>query len=229
MKALRLLAAAAVAGVLSIGPLQASSIIYTSFSEIEGGYVNITTPGIGGVSAGQIQLNTSGGPIMAWCMDLLHWLQPADTMTLSPLTTGGPNNLNMPSLTTGQVNQMGSLMFFGSDLMASSHAAETSAALQLSIWRVEYTNLAYSTSAAIQALSDVFIANLSTIWNCPTCSAQQLVGSSYNQVLGFGVRPELTSVVPIPAAAWLFATGLAGLGVIARRRRKSVALTVVPV
>jgi hypothetical protein len=97
----------------------------------------------------------------------------------------------------------------------------------LSIWRVEYANLAFTTSAAIKNLSDTFMGYvaLGGIWDCPTCGVTKMVGTypDRNQVLGTGFDTNPLTTVPVPPALVLFGSGLVGLAVIARRRKAKVA------
>jgi hypothetical protein len=203
----------------------AATFAYSGATVNQGGTVNITAPNsTGNVNAGQIQLNALiGADILAWCIDIFGTLAQVDVMNTSALGLTGSGSPN-PFLSTGQISQMGSLMIQGDALMAGAHAAETSAAIQLSIWRVEYTNLAFTTSAAIKALSDTFLAYVAIggLWDCPTCGVTKMVGTypDKNQVLGTGVIGEPLSQVPVPPAVILFASGLAGIGALTWRKRR---------
>jgi hypothetical protein len=50
-----------------------------------------------------------------------------------------------------------------------------------------------------------------------------LVDAGYSILTSPGIGNSLVAAVPLPAALPLFATGLAGLGWLARRRRKQAA------
>lgn len=214
--------------MLASVPASAATFTYTSATVYQPGTVNITAPNnIGGVNAGQIVLNaTIGADILAWCLDIYGTLVQSDTMNTSALTVLGAGGSN-PLLSLGQIQDIGSLMNRGDALLAGAHAAETSAAIQLSIWRVEYANLAFTTSAAIKNLSDTFMGYvaLGGIWDCPTCGVTKMVGTypDRNQVLGTGFDTNPLTTVPVPPALVLFGSGLVGLAVIARRRKAKVA------
>ena len=167
---------------------------------------------------GQIVLDgsgpNSGQTLLAWCLDIYHYLANSGTYQI---------NQPAPAFTATQINQIGSLIQHGNDLVkTNSNGFNASAAIQLAIWEVVYSNLAFSvpsTVSAVALLAAQYKTNVGSngIWYCQTCSFSELDATG-NQTLGF-VNP-----VPLPGALTLFASGLVGLGMLGRRRmRKQVA------
>ena len=181
---------------------------------------NITTTSPIGVSGemGQIVLQgsgpNSGHTLLAWCLDIYHFLANSGTYQI---------NQPAPAFNATQINQIGSLIQHGNDLIkTNTDGFNASAAIQLAIWEVVYPNLAFSVPSAASAvalLAAQYKTNVGSngIWYCLTCSFSELDATG-NQTLGF-VNP-----VPLPGALTLFASGLVGLGILGRRRmRKKVA------
>ena len=106
-------------------------------------------------------------------------------------------------------------------VLGNTFGLNGSAAFQLAVWNVEYQgSLLDNASGALATLVAQLVANVQPggVWDCPTCSVDLLDAPAQNQVLAFGI-----DATPLPAAVWLFGSGLAGIGLLARRRRKAVA------
>jgi hypothetical protein len=222
-----LLLAAAVA-ILASGPAMAASTFQYSGYHLTPNTqtIHISQPNAVVAGMGQIVLHgagtDAGGLLPVWCLDIFHTLAGSGTYNISPLTTAGSGGSN-PPLTTTQISQIGSLMINGGALIPSN--ANASAATQLAIWIIEYgaQNFIFSNvNSTVTTLANTFIGYLSNIWKCDNCSVSMLSGNGNSQVLGYGSPPGIGDV-PLPGAVWLFAGGLVGLGMIARRRRKVAA------
>ena len=216
-----LASAIALAGV----PAHASQFDYGSFSEINGQNIAITSPVNEGVSAGMIVL-TGAGPnvgqtIDAWCVDLFDRLQSSAIYNIVPLTNAGSGFPN-PALSNQQISELGSLMIHGqSSVLGNTFGLDGSAAFQLAIWNVEYGgSLLDSASGALATLVAALVANVQPghVWDCPTCSVDLLDAPAQNQVLAFGV-----DATPLPAAVWLFGSGVGGAALLMRRRKRKLA------
>ena len=227
MKRALLLAAVA---MLASAPAMATTFTYQSYSETpQTSNINISAPNAISGSMGQIVLhsgpNNTGNTLEAWCLDIYHYLQSSSTYTTFPLTTAGTGGSN-PTLSTTQIWQIGSLMVNGGALIGSNALA--SAATQLAIWITEYGAGTFTytgvTPSSIVTLANDMLGWLGNIWHCPTCSVTTLVDETKtNQTLGIGQAGQGNTPLPVPGAVWLFTSGLVGLGMIARRRRKATA------
>jgi len=200
---------------------QASQFDYGSFSEVNGQNVTIFSPINEGVSAGMIVLNgagpNAGQTIDAWCVDLFDRLQTSALYNIVPLTNAGAGFPN-PTLTNQQISELGSLMIHGqSSVLGNTFGLDGSAAFQLAIWNVEYQgSLLDNASGALATLVAQLVANVQPggVWDCPGCGVELLDAPAQNQVLAFGTE------TPLPAAIWLFGSGVGGAALLMRRRRK---------
>ena len=138
-----------------------------------------------------------------------------------PLTNAGSGPPN-PILTNQQISELGSLMIHGqSSVLGNTFGLDGSAAFQLAIWNVEYGgSLLDNASGALATLVSLLVSNVQPghIWDCPGCSVDLLDAPAQNQVLAFGV-----DATPLPAAVWLFGSGVGGAALLMRRRRKAKA------
>ena len=221
-------AALLAASMLSLLPVaaQATQFDYSSFAEVNGQNITITSPVAEGVSAGMIVLTgtgpNAGQTIDAWCVDLFNHLQTSAIYNIVPLTNAGSGPPN-PILTNQQISELGSLMVHGTtSVLGNTFGLDGSAAFQLAIWSVEYGGaLLDSASGPLATLVSALVANVQPggVWDCPGCSVELLDAPAQNQVLAFGVPSE----TPLPAAFWLFGSGVGGAALLMRRRKKAKA------
>ena len=154
----------------------ATTFQYDSYSTINAQTINVLSPTVGYGEMGQLILNgagpNSGQTLTAWCLDVSVYLTTSGTYTLGPLTTAGAGGSN-PTLTTGQISEIGSLM-----LNALSSDTNSSAATQLAIWMLEYgSEFSYSdVSSAVTALALTYESNVMPggKWDCPNCTVTLL-------------------------------------------------------
>jgi len=203
----------------------AATFQYSSYSVTNPQTIDVTSPVQGSGQMGQIVLHgagpNNGQTLLAWCLDVYVYLQNSGTYQINPLTTAGSGGSN-PALTSMQISQIGSLMVNGNALIKTSPDTNVSAAVQLAIWLVEYGNSFQYTnvSSAVTALALSFedFVKPGGQWYCPGCTVN-LLSLNGSQSLGYG------SVVPLPGALPLFASGLVGLGLLRWRRNRKSAIS----
>ena len=170
------------------------------------------------------QINGVGAIIdqLVWCLDIQDGIHLPYSYDMAQYTAGDVR-AGMQTLDALKVRQIASLMLNG----LSVNGALASAATQLAIWKVEYgaaltlNNLGAGVQAAVDfnLLQSLIGGSL----DCPNCVLTVLSDAPIVPSQAFGFVTQLVDPVPLPGAVWLFASGLAGLGMIARRRRKAAA------
>jgi hypothetical protein len=218
-----LLGAAAFAAVIAgVNVASAATFTYNGYTVANEQNINILTPNIISGGAGQVTLigADAGKNLQVWCLDIFTYLLGSDTYTVGSLTTAGAGGSSSnPTLTTQQIGEIGALVANGNSLIATpGRSNDISAAIQLAIWKVEYTNFTYTglDSGAI-ALAAGYLADVAPggTW-APVSNVSLLSEGDNNQTMAF--------VTPLPAALPLFATGLGALGLLGwRRKRKAQA------
>jgi len=200
----------------------AATFQYSGYSVTNPQNITVTSPFSGSGQMGQIVLQgagpNSGQSFLAWCLDVSVYMQNSGTYQINPLTTAGAGGPN-PPLSSLQIGEIGSLMVNGNALIKTSSDTNVSAAVQLAIWLVEYGSSFKFTnvSSAVTTLAALFedYVKPGGQWYCPNC-AVTLLTLNGTQSLGTG------TIVPLPGALPLFASGLVGLGLLRwRRNRKS--------
>jgi hypothetical protein len=189
------------------------------------GTQGVMSGGTQGVNAGAFHVKDtiSGDSFIAWCVDLLDTLS---TPTLGVYTATATPFSDPWSILPATQNVIKSL--FDTSYAIALNSATNSAAFQLALWEIVYENPANgwgvssgsgqfftTTSGAVANAANTMLAGLGgtptgnfnvTYWQSNTVGKQDLV---------------TVSEVPLPAAVWLFGSGLVGLGILSRKRRKA--------
>ena len=232
-----LLGAAAIAAVIAgVNVASAATFTYNGYTVANEQNINILTPNIISGGAGQVTLIGSGAAdagknLQVWCLDIFTYLLGSDTYTVGSLTTAGAGGSSSnPTLTTQQIGEIGALVVNGNSLIATpGRSNDISAAIQLAIWKVEYTNFTYTglDSGAI-ALAAGYLADVAPggTW-APVSNVSLLSEGDNNQTMAFVTASSgggQGGETPLPAALPLFASGLGALGLLGwRRKRKAQA------
>lgn len=208
----------------------ATTFSYGSYSVANEQNISITQPNAVSGGMGQITLNGSGfnigQTITAWCLDVYTYLSNTGSYQTSTLTTAGAGGSN-PSLTSTQINQIGSLMSHATAAISSS--AYASAAIQLAIWKTEYSNFsATGVDSNVSSLASTYLTNVGNggAWNVFSGSVT-LLQQSGNQTLGYvsGSGTELNPT-PLPSTLTMMLGALSLFGFVGLvRRTKRFGLT----
>jgi hypothetical protein len=145
---------AAVSSIALVQPAAAGTIVVTNVAVPF--YKNLNLAGSvdgisvsdSGVISGQIVLTAhdQAGPgpdftLPTWCVDLFHTINiggGSHTYNEGSLTTD--NSTNPSALNATQISQIGDLVAYGDDLMATSPSNQNAALVQAAIWTVEYNS-----------------------------------------------------------------------------------------
>ncbi|HEX3348559.1 MAG TPA: PEP-CTERM sorting domain-containing protein [Acetobacteraceae bacterium] len=212
----RPLAASVLAAVFlalaSAGPSIAAPITVTDVEVPLNEVITLETPVSGAAYVGQIVLTTSAGVIDAWCIDLSHdvYVGANDlAYHIAPIAT----DFNGTILTSTQIQEIGGLVNYGNELIASGSAtAADSAGVQLAIWSIEEPSFTYSgASAAAQAEANMLIAE-----------APHFGGNAVAFASLVGTQSLAIAAVPEPATLGLLGGGLVMLGIARWRRARGM-------
>lgn len=210
-----LLVAAALVTAANVA--SATTFTYSGYNVTNEQDISILSPTTVSGGVGQIELIGSGAnvgeDILAWCLDIYDYLNPAGTYQIGTLTTAGSGNGN-PTLTSTQIGEIGALIANGDALINTSY--NVSAAIQLALWEVEYGKSFEFTglSSAVILLADTYLTDVENGTWAADYNVSLLSGSG-NQNLAF------LDPTPVPSTWMLLLTGLAGLGFFVFRRAKN--------
>ena len=206
------------------------------FGSVGSATITVTMPsGNQGVMSGNTQGVNAGGfhvtdtistnNFVAWCVDLLDTLTTPNLGLYTTTTAPFSDPWSISSATQTVIK-----MLFDTSYVNALTSAVNSAAFQLALWEIVYevpnnTNtynvssgngqFYTTTSGAVANAANAMLANLNgpavknfdvTYWQSNIVGRQDLV---------------TVSEVPLPAAVWLFGSGLVGLGILSRKRRKA--------
>ena len=204
---------------LSIGGITeafSATITYTSYSVQYYDGVHATAPNDITALAGQIKLTGVSGAgfpstVLAWCVDIYHALSRSGTFTVE--TPQPP----LPTLTGAQNLLIGGLMLEGNALLAGSNTTfnghtytknDISAATQVAIWSVEYSNLTYSITSN-SSLSKADFSDLVNYLKSHAGSAYWTLLASVGNNQSLGTVSGAPSGFPVPGP--LAGAGLPGI------------------
>lgn len=211
----RVLACAALA-LASVAPAAAATVTFNNVAN---------SVNRGGVYSGFYSLTVDAETLLAMCDSRFSQVNPpvtwtADVWTYADIQAGAVGKFNVPSTpaTLARYSQAGWLFSQVATLAPNDYSGQ--ADIQEAIWKVmvpAYTLVGPGANAwytaAIGGLHDSF--NWSAVMRVVT--ADPLVQNSID-IQEFLIGPDF-SVVPVPAAAWLLGSALAGLAVLRRRAR----------
>lgn len=186
------------------------------------------------VSAGAFEMRdtTPGsalGTFIAWCLDISHWLGTSGTYVYETTTTPFSNSYGLSAVEQSRVQAF----FDANYYIGLADDRDRSAGFQMGLWEVLYDD-DFSLTANTAATGE--------FWGSAGSGADTafaLAGNYLTSAMNYadGKKWNLTflesqsdpskqnlitvSAVPLPAAGLLLIGGLAGLGLMSRRRRRS--------
>ena len=206
---------------LAIGSAVAGPFVYSGYDVVNNQSVSLSGPGgfneVGG--SGQIILHgtgpSAGVNILAWCIDVLHWLQGSGTYTFNSSPSNNGTNPPTPAaaaLSTVTIGQIGALIAYGNAHINDSY--DISSGTQIAIWTTEYAGLGYSFlgSPGANATASALLALLPSL--TPDHSWLALTSKDSQ---GLVTNQSLAIQVPEPGALGLLGAGLLGIGLLRRR------------
>ena len=211
-------------------PAGAGTLTYT-LATITGPELTLVTPVAGPSMAGLIHLTTASGTVEAWCVDLPDALAQAGgtyNVGSSAALNGSPG---APALTADQIGEIGALARHGASLVHNPGAYtsdQVAAAIQISIWEVEYGATAHTGFTYRPTLgSPIDTAPPSPAGLVAQFLANVGPGNPWGEYSGFKVlytnastnNQTLVTSVPEPSTWATMLAGFASLGIAGYRRR----------
>lgn len=195
---------ATVAALISSVGARAGTVEYNGYNVLNNSSATISSnSGNELVGSGQIQLNTTTGMLSTWCVDVYDYLKTAGVF-------------NTGTYMTGEVaDKINALLSNGEPMLSSGF--NVSSALQIAVWRVEYSDLTITAqNSNTNALADSYISHVNDgTWQANGNMAVALLMEDGNQIQAY------LTAVPEPASMMLMAVGL--LGYMTTRRRATQA------
>jgi hypothetical protein len=247
------LAIAAILGIGASASAAADQMVTVTYNGAfyAGGYVNLTTlsktygtPAVtGGGAAGADNISVTNGastvsPLEAYCVDVSHYISGGPNGNYYIQSDGGAAYFNSLYGTTNGAATINRLDLLASNTIGQGQVydSNTSAALQLAIWDIVFSNDGTGfnawlsggtgpTSGFAAATGIAAIDNLATTFLSETSHPIDMALTTYlNSPTDNPANPDGSQTlvtfapVPLPATAWLLLSGLAGIALQLRRR-----------
>ncbi len=202
------LLAAACMGLAAVTQAQAGPVTYSGYSVLNNQTVTLNGPSLGirnkATGSGQITLtgaNVIGGSIATWCIDILHQLNGSGQFTTGTFLSGALGD------------KVNALLTHVIPILGTSY--DSSSALQVAIWRVEYgPKLAVAAPAGVSTLADDYVTKVNNgAWIAdPARRVAVLAGGESNQSQAYLVA------VPEPASMVVVLGSLVSMGLLRRKQ-----------
>ena len=203
-------------------------VIHYESYDLLGGNVHITDMALSIVNdyggSGAIKLNSGGGFVWAFCIDIADWLTRSGQYTFSPVTATNLSGFYSPGIS--KLAAIESVLQFGTDVYGTTpysqtmgSSAQRNEAAQLAIWKIEYGAAITETpdDSGVNAIVASDLANIANWVGHGTADALQLTpGNVPNQML---ITLERPSVMPEPDTAAVLGIAVLALGVSAVPKR----------
>jgi hypothetical protein len=189
-----------------------------------------STPVASEVGAGADELTPAFGPgsaLQTYCVDVAHYLiGSGGTATYNVLSDSDPATISyFSNVYTGASGAaiVGSLEHLASNWLGSVNSTDASAAFQIAVWDLTFgsgftANANGADGTIVNSLVAEYLGNLS---GAITEQLTFLQDPSWTSGMQVSQHLITFTPVPLPAAAWLLLSGVAGLGGLTRLRRST--------